>query len=219
MNIAIYDKLVRSGMIDLLVHDGFTLDAGKAERMAAFLAMVREWNDFASLVSAHDAAENLEAHVVDSLSLAPCLQRGGQVEGSLFDIGSGGGFPAIPLAVLCDGLNVTLLERTTHKVGFLSRTVGALGLAGRARVVNGSFPEVGDMAAADWVTARAVEKQDRLHKAIAKRLGPKTTFLCQAEPAAVFRSGGFDISEVQDEWTARGFRRGKVYRVMRSTNP
>ncbi len=214
MNNALDEYFVRAGIGEMLARDGFVLDPSKTERISTFLDLIREWNRFASLVSVRDVAEQLEAHVVDSLSLAPCLGRG-EVQGRLLDIGSGGGFPAIPLLILCEGLTADLVERSTHKIGFLQRTVGTLGLADRARVVAGSFPQSGDIDGAAWVTARAVEKQDRLHKDLAKRLGPETVFLCQGEPGPSLRSGPFEVVAVEDEWGAQGLRRGKVYRVRR----
>ena len=75
-------------------------------------------------VSGADSAEELLPHILDSLSIVPYVQ------GPLVDIGSGGGLPAIPLA-LAAGVDITMVESTTKKAAFLEAALGTLGLKGR----------------------------------------------------------------------------------------
>ena len=69
--------------------------------------------------------EELAPHLVDCLTVAP------YITGPLVDVGSGGGLPAVPLAI-ATGVDVTMIESTTKKVRFLQETIADLGLAGRA---------------------------------------------------------------------------------------
>jgi 16S rRNA (guanine527-N7)-methyltransferase len=85
-------------------------------------------------VSGADTPEELLPHLVDSLSIAPYVQA------PLVDIGSGGGFPAIPLAI-ATGAPVTMVESTTKKAAFLEAVLASLGLEGRV------IPERAELAA------------------------------------------------------------------------
>lgn len=101
--------------------------AGVLETLAAPLAqygaMLLDANRSTNLTGAKSAAALLP-HLLDSLTPAPF------VDDPLVDIGSGGGLPAIPLAI-ATGIHVTLVETTLKKGRFLERALAALGLAGR----------------------------------------------------------------------------------------
>lgn len=102
------------------------LEAGGVEQHRAALArygmLVLEANRLFNLTGAKSAAEFVP-HVLDSLTVAPL------VEGSLVDIGSGGGLPAIPLAIVT-GVPVTMIETTVKKARFLERMLVEFGLEG-----------------------------------------------------------------------------------------
>ena len=85
-------------------------------------------------ISGADTPEELVPHIVDSLSIARF------VEGPLIDVGSGGGLPAIPLAI-AGGIAVTLVESTTKKAAFLESLLAQLHLAGQV------VPERAEIAA------------------------------------------------------------------------
>lgn len=93
------------------------------ERLAQYGAMVLEANRRFNLTGAQTAGEVLD-HLLDSLSLAP------YVSGTLADVGSGAGFPAIPLAI-ATGAAVTLIEATSKKAAFLESVLARLALIGR----------------------------------------------------------------------------------------
>ncbi len=115
----------------------------------------------ASLVSSRDS-EHLWLHITDSLSLLPAVRSCGGASPRLFDIGSGAGFPALPLALTCPELCFHMVERARKKAGFLELALGELGLLQRGAVEQGGFPqEVSLDAPEGWlVTARAIEKID-----------------------------------------------------------
>jgi 16S rRNA (guanine527-N7)-methyltransferase len=103
------------------------LEAGGAppeylDRLVTYGGAVLEANRQFNLTGAKTAAD-FAPHILDSLSIAA------QVRDSLVDVGSGGGLPAIPLAIVT-GVPVTLIETTVKKARFLERMLAELGLAG-----------------------------------------------------------------------------------------
>ena len=92
------------------------------ERIARYGALLLEANQRFNLTGAKSAAE-LAPHLLDSLTIAPYIRE------SLVDIGSGGGLPAIPLA-LATGVPVTMVETTVKKARFLEEMLAAFDLRG-----------------------------------------------------------------------------------------
>lgn len=93
-----------------------------AERLAHFGAFVLAGNARCNLTAAR-TPETLVPHILDSLTLLA------DVEGPLVDIGSGGGFPAIPIA-LAAGVRITMIESTGKKAKFLRQALEELQLDG-----------------------------------------------------------------------------------------
>ena len=125
-------------------------DAAVAERLERFSTLLLERNAKVNLTSARDPASVAE-HTLDALTLLP------YVAGPLIDVGSGGGFPAIPLAIAA-GVPVTLVESVAKKARFLEEALAALELSGRVVVERAETaarePEL--RAAFATATARAV---------------------------------------------------------------
>lgn len=176
--------------------------------------LIREWNAVASLVSAKDAHHLKDRHIADALSLAPWVLAYAGSAGSLLDIGSGGGFPALPIKVVIPGLRVTLVERSAKKVGFLRRAIGALRLT-EIEVIYGDYPATIAGGAHDVITARAVEKPARLLKAILEEVVRGAVFLCQLEDLRTELSGMFHVERIHDDWTSAGLRRGSLHVIRR----
>ena len=120
-----------------------------------FVTLLMEANQVMNLTACKSGAELWERHVLDSLTLLPHLPQGASVA----DIGSGGGFPALPLAIARSDLKVTLIEATGKKCGFLQSVVDDLNLR-NARVINARSELVAHerdhREAYDFCTARAV---------------------------------------------------------------
>jgi 16S rRNA (guanine527-N7)-methyltransferase len=97
-------------------------DAGQRRRLAEYGALLAERNAVMNLTSARDPA-SLAGHIADALTIARFI------DGPLIDVGSGGGLPGIPLAIVC-GTPVTLLESVMKKARFLEEALAALGIEG-----------------------------------------------------------------------------------------
>jgi 16S rRNA (guanine527-N7)-methyltransferase len=107
--------------------------AESSARLAAYGALLLETNRHVNLTGAKDAAALL-VHLLDALTL------GADVNGELIDVGSGGGLPGIPLAIV-SGVRIVLLEAVAKKAAFLERALAELGIAGD--VVAGRAETVG----------------------------------------------------------------------------
>ncbi len=91
---------------------------------------LRAWNERVNLTAIIRPEEIEESHFVDSLTLAAALPDGAGFCGRLLDVGTGGGFPGLPLKIALPALNATLIEATAKKAAFLNSIVAELGLAG-----------------------------------------------------------------------------------------
>lgn len=193
------------------------MPVGFESMVCEFIALIAEWNEYAGLVSRGDIAHLVERHVADSLGLVPIISRilSGR-DGALLDIGSGAGFPVIPIKLVLPRLSVTAVERTEKKCSFLKRAVRKLGIE-RMEVVHGSFPADVPECDVDVITARAVEKPLELWPGIVEWMPGQSTFLCQSGtfPDAISDSARIDV--VDDEWDSAGYRRGKLYIVRKIT--
>jgi 16S rRNA (guanine527-N7)-methyltransferase len=116
--------------ITLLAH-AFNLELTPAqlETLARFQALLIEWNAKFNLTGVTDPAEITVKHFADSLSVALAFQDAERARPlELIDVGSGAGFPGMPLAIVFPHWRVTLLEATGKKVSFLNHLVTELPL-------------------------------------------------------------------------------------------
>ena len=95
-----------------------------AEKTISYLKELRKWNRLVNLTAENNEASILEQHFYDSLQYAQAMVN----EGETIDIGSGAGFPGIPLKILFPGLKITLLESQRKKANFLKSTLRILAL-------------------------------------------------------------------------------------------
>jgi 16S rRNA (guanine(527)-N(7))-methyltransferase RsmG len=147
----------------------------EAPRLALFLRLLSAANERMNLVSAAAARpeELVGRHLLDALRGLPLLPGPGPTGRTLLDIGSGGGFPAVPLLIVRGDLRGTLVESTRKKSRFLSEAVGELSLT--AEVANARFPDSFPMtppARFDLLTSRAVAEAGRLVRAARPLLRP-----------------------------------------------
>ena len=89
-----------------------------------------EWNRVVNLTAIVDPNEVAAKHFLDSLSVARVTPDEALAGGNLVDVGSGAGFPGLPLKIAWPGLNVTLVDSVGKKAAFLRHVVDALGLEG-----------------------------------------------------------------------------------------
>jgi 16S rRNA (guanine527-N7)-methyltransferase len=129
---------------------GIDLTDAQADKLTAHLDLLDEWGARMNLTAIRDRPSQVTKHLLDSLSVRPFL-RGERIA----DVGSGAGFPGIPLAILEPGRRFTLVESTGKKCRFLEHVRDALGLA-NVEVVQARAEAFRPAQRFDTVLARAV---------------------------------------------------------------
>lgn len=152
-----------------ILHDGISLleipEAPRVERaLQAYLGELVKWNPRFGFVKVDSEEELVVKHVLDSLS-AWRIVRDEAKGGSVLDVGSGCGFPGIPLAIALPGASFTLLERSQNRASFLRTCKVLLGLA-RVEILQADLGSVS--SAFDVVTFRAVAPLPRFFKDAAR---------------------------------------------------
>lgn len=140
----------RAAAIDVRL-PGEAIDA-----MERHYRLLLRWNAAAGLTTLTSEEEILSRHFVESLVGYPYIKGQGR---RLLDIGSGNGFPALPLLVLRSGLRGTLLEPSTRKWAFLKEVIRETGMADRVRALRLRADTAADLSAMgpiDFLTVRAV---------------------------------------------------------------
>jgi 16S rRNA (guanine527-N7)-methyltransferase len=145
------------GFVGRLAAIGVTLDEATIAKLGDYLARLLAMNELMNLTAIKDPLEVWDKHVLDALTLVPLLAELG-AGARVVDIGSGGGVPGIPLAIVRPDLHVTLVEATQKKATFLVAVAKALGLTNvSVRAERAEQLGKGDLRGAfDAVTARAV---------------------------------------------------------------
>ena len=127
-------KLLKDGAGEL----GVPLSAGQADAFMLYLAELRKWNQKTNLTAIENPKEIVVKHFLDSLSLIRILPENA---GTVADIGSGAGFPGIPIKIAVPGLDITSIEPAHKKAAFQRHIIRLLGLEG-IRVEEAKVEEV-----------------------------------------------------------------------------
>jgi 16S rRNA (guanine527-N7)-methyltransferase len=167
-----------------------TLSPGQLQQFALYERLLQEWNERISLTGIRDSRQIRIRHFLDSLSCATIT--GPLDHQSLIDIGSGAGFPGLPLKILYPGMYLTLVESVAKKTRFLEMIVASLSLL-NVEVINGRAEDVGrdpdHRESHDWAVGRAVAEL----RVLAEYLLP----LCKVGGQALAQKGESAPSEAE----------------------
>jgi len=186
---------------DVFASAGFLIGEEEAEKFTVYLAELKRWNRVHNLTAVKDDEGIVRRHFIDSLTLALCFEdlgipwRGK----SLADVGSGAGFPGVPLKIHLKSLELTLIESSSKRCSFLEFLRIRLGVDFRV------------------LCKRAEEVEERFYIVTARALGAfeKTVSLLEnLSERFVFVMKG---KEVKEEWLKEYAYRS--YRVSRKGLP
>lgn len=105
---------------------GLSLSDSQVEKFALYLAELKEWNKKINLTALKTDREIISKHFIDSLTPLPLIPP----HSHILDVGSGAGFPGIPLKIANPGFSITLVEARGKKTFFLRHIIRTLGLQG-----------------------------------------------------------------------------------------
>ena len=139
--------------------EGLTLSSQQAEQFEQYYAILLDWNQRMNLTAIEDAEDVVYKHFLDS---ALTMQATGPLAGRrLIDVGTGAGFPGVPLKIMEPALDLCLFDSLQKRITFLNHLCSELGLAD-VSTLHGRAEEFGQNAAYreqyDFATARAVAK-------------------------------------------------------------
>ena len=151
-----------------------------------YIKILLTWNEKINLTAIRDPLEMLYRHFCECMYAAEAIPL---KSGRLADVGSGGGFPGLPLKIMRPELQVFLVESNIKKVAFLAEVIRELGLKG-AQVLARRYEELGEeVAPLDYVCSRALgEYSVFLDWARSEQIAAKQVILW---------IGGRDLPEIQ----------------------
>lgn len=138
---------------------GIQLTKEQIAKFNAYEALLLEWNERINLTAITDPADIRIRHFLDSLSCSLLLNNRIRPGQQLLDIGTGAGFPAIPLKIVFPQLSVTLVDSVAKKVAFLDAVIAHLSLEGIEAVASRAETlgrDSNHRERYDWVVARSV---------------------------------------------------------------
>jgi 16S rRNA (guanine527-N7)-methyltransferase len=136
---------------------GITPDRGLRDQIRDYVSLLLLWNHKVSLTSISKPEDIIRFHFGESFLVAEAVSL---ENGRLADVGSGAGFPGIPIAMLFRNLQVTLIEANAKKAAFLSEVIRKLGLL-NASVIRARVRDV-EPGGFDFITSRALGPYEEL---------------------------------------------------------
>lgn len=121
-----------------IIKEYMDIDNVSAEKFAVYMELLREWNEKINLTAITDEEGILVKHFFDSCSISEFVDNNSKI----IDIGTGAGFPGLPLKIVNDTLNLTLVDSLNKRINFLNEVKNKLGLK-NVETVHGRAEDVG----------------------------------------------------------------------------
>ncbi len=150
------DKELIELLIDGAKEFNISLNEEQLNNFFKYKSILKEWNEKINLTAIEDDKDVIIKHFIDSLSIMPFIKDDGL---SLIDVGTGAGFPGIPVKIARESIEVTLLDSLEKRVKFLNEVIKENALRG-IKALHGRAEEMGVLTEYrekyDICTARAV---------------------------------------------------------------
>lgn len=175
---------IRKSLTEKAKAMGWKVSAAQADQFQTYMELLLEWNEKMNLTAITQPEEVVEKHFLDSMTLLswPKLKQGAKV----IDVGTGAGFPGIPLKIMRPDIDLTLLDGTMKRLNFLGEVCAALKVS--ARRVHRRAEEAGlDKTMReryDLATARAVASLPVLAEYCMPLIKMKGHFIAMKGPGA-----------------------------------
>lgn len=159
--------------------------------ISKYLALLQKWNQTIPLTSIGEDTEIVARHFGESMFAGSFVPL---EHGRLADVGSGAGFPGIPLKIAFPELQVTLLEPNIKKCAFLREVQGALGMSG-VEVARSRYEDFGAPNSFDFICSRALGGYRRLlqwSKTVLKPKGYVILWLGTEDSSLMARTKGWN---------------------------
>ena len=171
----------------MIIGEYFKLTDRQAEQFAQLDVLYRDWNSKINVISRKDIDNLYEHHVLHSLAIAKFQPF--QPGTTILDVGTGGGFPGIPLAILFPECQFLLIDSIGKKIKVASEIAKALGLT---NVVCKQERAEEEKQKFDFIVSRAVMPMPDLVKLVRKNISPTH---CNAIPNGLIVLKGGDLKE------------------------
>jgi len=150
---------------------GQSFPEGMAEKLGILIDELERWNRKVNLTAIRDRGEMITGHLLDSLVAAPLLEGK-----TVLDVGTGPGFPGLPLAIVHPERQFTLLDSNNKKIMFAQHVAGLLGLD-NVSVVKARGEDYAPGHGFDTVIARALAALPRLVEIAGHHVGEDGVFV------------------------------------------
>ena len=128
----------------------------KIEKFYKYMLLIQEWNEKINLTAILEPEMMIVKHFIDSISIAKKIKSGAKV----IDVGTGAGFPGIPLKIYDESINITLMDALNKRMIFLSEVASQLDLKDGIEILHGRAEEVAQNSkyreSYDYAVSRAV---------------------------------------------------------------
>lgn len=121
-----------------IIKEYMDIDNVSAEKFAVYMELLREWNEKINLTAITDEEGILVKHFFDSCSISEFVDNNSKI----IDVGTGAGFPGLPLKIVNDTLNLTLVDSLNKRINFLNEVKDKLGLK-NVETVHGRAEDIG----------------------------------------------------------------------------
>lgn len=157
--------------------------AQQCRLLLQYVGLLAKWNRVYNLTAIREPQRMLREHVLDSLSLTPYV-KGPRV----LDVGTGGGLPGVPLAILLPDIEFILLDANSKKTRFVQQVVIELQLP-NVTVITDRVERYRPALAFDQIVTRAFSSLRQFSEAVAHLVGPTTELLAM--------KGKYPASEIE----------------------